>query len=420
MDLLSPHPFWPLADGLPGSFPALEENLDCGALVLGGGVTGALVAWHLAEAGIDTVVLDRRDVAHGSTAGSTSLLQYEIDTPLEELMRRMEPAAAVACYRRSHEAVLAMGTLVRRLRLDCSYEPKASLFLARSPRHVVRLRREYEARRDAGLRVAWWDRATLRARSALPHPAAILSADAAQIDAYRFTYGLLSAAAKRTCRVFDRSSARSVQWTRTGLTIRCDGGRRIRARHLVFATGYEADALVDPPVTRLHSTFAVASEPVASFPGWPENQCLIWDNGRPYTYLRTTFDRRVIIGGGDEPFRNPAARDRLVAAKASALVRRIRRLFPALPFQPSCAWAGTFAETADGLPFLGRHPHFPRCWFALGYGGNGITYSLIAAECIRDGMLGRPSEDERLFGFSRLSPPPAALRRVRRSLRLPA
>jgi glycine/D-amino acid oxidase-like deaminating enzyme len=66
-----------------------------------------------------------------------------------------------------------------------------------------------------------------------------------------------------------------------------------------------------------------------------------------------------------------------------------------------CEWAGTFAETADGLPYIGTVPEFPHGYFALGYGGNGITFSLVAARIIRDAFTGRPNADAGLFGFER-------------------
>ena len=67
------------------------------------------------------------------------------------------------------------------------------------------------------------------------------------------------------------------------------------------------------------------------------------------------------------------------------------------------AWAGTFAETEDGLPFFGSHEqHGPRVLFAMAYGGNGITYSLIGAEILRDQLLGKPHPCAALFGFGRL------------------
>jgi len=86
MDLTSGYPFWPIRDGLPAAYPMLDVDIRCDAVVLGAGITGAMIAHELVDAGLDTVVVDRREVAWGSTAASTGLLQYEIDVPLTDLM----------------------------------------------------------------------------------------------------------------------------------------------------------------------------------------------------------------------------------------------------------------------------------------------------------------------------------------------
>lgn len=401
MKLLSSTPFWPVRDGLPATFPPLDRDLSCDVAVIGAGISGALAAWHLASAGLDTVVLDRREAAHGSTAGSTGLLQYEIDEPLHRLAARHGPAVARAAYHACRDAIDRLGQLVRDLRLDCGFARHPSLFLARHRAHVTRVRREFEARRAAGFDVTWWSRSHLARESSLPHPAGILSADGAQVDAYRLTHGLLRAAAGRGARIHDRTTVTRRRPRARDVLLSTDRGPVVRARHLVVAAGYEAGAFLPAPVTALHSTFAIVSEPLPALPGWPARDALIWESSTPYTYLRTTADHRVMIGGYDEPFRDPAARDALLPAKSAALLRRFRQLFPAIPFETAGAWAGTFAHTTDGLPFIGAHPAVPRAWFALGYGGNGITFSLLAAEIIRDLILGRPSPLAAIFRFDR-------------------
>jgi glycine/D-amino acid oxidase-like deaminating enzyme len=140
---------------------------------------------------------------------------------------------------------------------------------------------------------------------------------------------------------------------------------------------------------------------VEKFPGWPEGEPVIWDTADPYIYLRTTPDRRIIMGGYDEPFRDPGKRDQLLTTKAALLQRRFRQLFPRIPFELATAWAGTFGKTNDGLPFIGEYPGIPRTWFALGYGGNGITYSVIAAQLLRDRLTEGVSLDADLYGFNR-------------------
>lgn len=87
MDLVSPAPFWPMKDGILGSYPPLRQNVTCDVAVLGGGVSGALVAERLSREGLSVVVLDKRHVGAGSTSASTALLQYEIDTPLVDLIK---------------------------------------------------------------------------------------------------------------------------------------------------------------------------------------------------------------------------------------------------------------------------------------------------------------------------------------------
>ena len=95
-------------------------------------------------------------------------------------------------------------------------------------------------------------------------------------------------------------------------------------------------------------------------------------------------------------------RDALLLRKTSLLQRRFRALFPAIPLKVAYSWAGTFARTSDGLPWIGRHPKNPNTWVALGYGGNGITFGLIAAEIIRDEISGRRTPNDAIFGFQRL------------------
>ena len=95
MDLRSGHPFWLLKNGILANYPALEHDETCDVAIIGGGITGALVAHRLVQEGVNTVLLDKRDIGTGSTAASTSLLQYEIDTELAELISRVGEANAV-------------------------------------------------------------------------------------------------------------------------------------------------------------------------------------------------------------------------------------------------------------------------------------------------------------------------------------
>jgi glycine/D-amino acid oxidase-like deaminating enzyme len=133
----------------------------------------------------------------------------------------------------------------------------------------------------------------------------------------------------------------------------------------------------------------------------PSGRCLVWEHADPYFYIRSTSDNRILIGGEDIPESDPAVRDRQLRRKTVALLRKLHMLMPWLQVSSAFEWAGTFAVTDDGLPYIGSAPELPGCEFALGYGGNGITFGYIAAQIIRDNILGRPNPLRAIFSLDR-------------------
>ncbi|MCF5974665.1 FAD-dependent oxidoreductase, partial [Xanthomonas perforans] len=130
---------------------------------------------------------------------------------------------------------------------------------------------------------------------------------------------------------------------------------------------------------------------------------MMWETARPYLYLRRTPDGRVVAGGEDDNIDIPPRRDARVQGKLRTLLKKIGKTMPDMRLRPAFAWAGTFAETADGLPFFGPHAELgPRVSFAMAYGGNGITYSAIGAGLLRAQLEGTPHPLSELFGFARL------------------
>lgn len=401
MDLTSGAPFWIIRDGLRAVYPKLKQDRRCDVAIIGGGITGALVAHRFVQEGIHVVLVEGREIGHGSTAATTALIQYEIDTSLCELVDRVGEAHAVRSYELCQEAVRGIERLAAEGGDDCGHQRKKSLYLASRPRDRKTLQQEFEARRKIGIEVDFLDRRDIAQRFSLRRPAALLSHLAGQVDAYRLTHKLLAAAAARGLEVYDRTLVSDFESGADGVELVTADGCRIRARKVVFATGYETPQYLDQRIVKLTSTFALATAPVESFDGWGEDQCLIWETARPYFYARTTSDGRIVMGGADRPFATAHKQEKLLARQTAKLETQFSRLFSDIPIEVDWRWGGTFGETRDGLPYIGTVPQFPHGYFALGYGGNGITFSLIAADLLLDLFLERRNPDLEIFRFDR-------------------
>lgn len=72
----------------------------------------------------------------------------------------------------------------------------------------------------------------------------------------------------------------------------------------------------------------------------------------------------------------------MIAQKEQKLIKSFEKFLPHIRFHSDFAWAGTFAETKDGLPYIGEHADFKNSYFVLGFGGNGITFSVTGMEMV--------------------------------------
>lgn len=406
MNLHTPYPYWLLKNGFLFEYPALRHPLQVDYLVMGGGITGALTAWYLAQAGVSVALVDRRHIGMGSTCASTALLQYEIDVPMHKLAKFVGEKNAARSYRLCIEAIDKLEQICEKMAIPTGFERKPSVYCASRKADLEELDLEFAIRKKHGIRVERWDKSAFA--RAFPHfqsPGALYSPhDGAQVDAYALTHALLQDALTQGAQVFDKTEITDIRHEKTQVVLQTNHGQSIRAKQLVIAGGYESQEYLKQKVTRLHATYALVSEPIDQPEIWFRD-ALIWETARPYLYLRTTPDRRVLVGGRDEPFYSPGKRDKLLDKKTRLLAGDFDKRFPTLaPLLVDFNWAGTFAETADGLPFIGSVKELPRTIFALGFGGNGIVFSQIAGEIIRDAALGKKNPDAHIFSFDRAKP----------------
>jgi glycine/D-amino acid oxidase-like deaminating enzyme len=302
-----------------------------------------------------------------------------------------------------------LATLIRKLALDVDLCVCDSVYYTNDPEKIEELRKEFETRKAAGLRGRWLSPAVLHRKTGITAQAAIVTPGNAQVNPMRTCHGFLAAATRAGAQIFERSPVRRVKASKLGVEIRTAGGV-IKGKRVIVATGYatrEFRRLVGR--FRMKDTYVIATRrlpkklrPVLHGAKRRRNSGppMAWDTDRPYHYLRWTDDGRLLIGGADTNHQSSRGSRRRIADARIRLLRHLAQVHPELADErPEYAWEGLFAETPDGLPYIGTHSRYPGHLFALGYGGNGMTASYLAARLLLDLYQGRDTAN--LFAFRR-------------------
>jgi glycine/D-amino acid oxidase-like deaminating enzyme len=375
----------------------LTRDLKTDVLVVGAGISGALIAYTLAREGHRVAVVDRRGPLEGSTPASTALLLFEIDMPLIHLKRKIGARPAERAWLRSKGALDALYELTRREKIDASMSLHPSVYLAGDILDARGLAKEVRARERIGLLSRYLDRGELHARFDLSRSAAIVSTDNVAADPRALASGFLRRAQRLGTRLFAAHEIVEMQsGKRAALAVTKDGFT-IQSGQIVLCTGYELPKIVSNHGHSIAATWVIATKPQTK-QLWPQ-ECFIWESSDPYLYVRATIDGRVICGGEDEEFADEARRDAKIDRKAKILENKLAALLPKIDPRAQFAWTASFGQSKTGLPSIGPIPGYPRCYAVLGYGGNGITYSMLAAQLVSAAIGKRRDPDAKLFAF---------------------
>jgi glycine/D-amino acid oxidase-like deaminating enzyme len=376
----------------------LKRSINSEIVVVGAGISGAMIAQSLAALGKRPIIIDRRRKALlGSTAASTALLQFELDTLLTHLSREVGPRRAAQVWLASRDAVNELRTGAHRLAIRAHLQTRPSLYLAGNVLDAKGLQREVAQRQRIGLASEYLDRKSLRHHFGIDRAAALLNHGNAEANPVELAAGYLRQALKDGARFYAPHDIVDIDCNRRGTTLTTQEGLRIHARHVVFCTGYELAKIVPPGRNKIFSTWAIATRPQPRAI-WPQ-QALIWESSEPYLYLRATQDGRVICGGEDEEFADTEKRDALTSLKTRRIERKLKRLFPQIDSRAVVSWTGSFGGSPNGMPTIGAIPGYPKCYAVMGYGGNGITFSMLSTKIITAAILGKKVPETKLFAF---------------------
>jgi glycine/D-amino acid oxidase-like deaminating enzyme len=396
-DLLAGKPVWANSRVAKLTDRKLPGSIKCDVVIVGAGISGAFMARALSKIFDSVIVLDRREPIHGSTSASTAMLQFEIDTPLTELAQKIGDKPSARAWRRSYAATQDLIKLVQHEGIRCGLQPRDALYLAGNRLGSRGLKHESRARNLAGLPGEYLNAPALKSRFGIERTGAILSPDSAIANPVQLAAGLLRRAIQNGVKLYSPVTVSNVLAAGHGVVV--DTGEHfVQAKYCVFCTGYELVKGIPEKGVKITSSWAIATKEATRYPAWLD-RTVVWEASDPYLYMRTTPDRRLVIGGEDEDRDSATHRARSIAGKSKRLAAKAKTLVPGLGPRITHRWTGAFGESNDGLPIIDEIPGMPNCFAAMGLGGNGTIYSMIAAQIVPTLMTGKRDKDADLFSF---------------------
>lgn len=377
--------------------PALTEDLDVDACVIGAGITGLTAALELQRGGRSVAVLDMHRVGAGVTGHSTAKLSSLQGTTYSELERGFGRSGAAAYAALNEGAIASIVDRIEVLGLECGLRRRPHAVYAWNAGQARELEQEAEAAERAGLTVRRVD------DLGLPFPihGALVRDDQAELQIGDYVAGLARAVLDGGGRIFEDTTATHVGEGRRP-EVRTRGGAKVRADDVVVATHYPFldRGLYFPRLTPKRS-YCVAVRGAAPVP-----EIMAISAGGPTRSLRAAPDphrsgEELLVLGGEGHLAGEQG-DR-TADRYRALAAFAKEWFGS--DEVTHRWSAHDMTTADGLPYAGRLTPLSRhVWVATGFRKWGLTNGTAAAQLIAGRILGREDPHAGLFDTARFTP----------------
>jgi glycine/D-amino acid oxidase-like deaminating enzyme len=397
----------PWVDSLPAKrrpdYPRFRGERTADIVIVGGGLTGCATACACAAAGLRPLLVEADRIGLGSAGRGAGLLLPDPGVSFRDIARAHGLRAARRVFDGYRKAALNGAATLRRLNIRCDLVSCDDVLAALRDGEKD-LRRERDARTDAGLNARWLTGQSARAWLALDAVGAVKPGSGFSLDPYRATLGLAAAARTRGAILFERSAVKTIRVGRKRVDVSVDGGV-IHAEKVVVTTG-AATAEFKP--LRRHfkrrETYLVltAPLPVAMRKQLGDEGVTLRDTASPRHRIRRTKDGRLLIAGADRDESPARQRDALRVQRTGQLMYELLTIYPAISgLQPEYGWEMEYGKTADGLMYIGPHRNYPRHLFALGSAGDSLAGAFLAARILTRAACGEMDKADEVFGWTR-------------------
>jgi len=368
-------------------------------VIIGGGIVGSSIAYHLTERGCGSVlVIERESVqGKGSTGKSMGGVRAQFSTAVSIQM--------------SLYSIPFYASFEERLGYPCDYRPQGYLFCATSQQHMEYLRTNYALQVKLGLKnVRLVEGGEIRGMFPQLRADDIIGgsfcATDGFVDPYSAMNGFMAWAAEHGACTWKSATVTGIARDGKGVTSVETTRGPVATRKVVNCAGAWAESVarlagVKLPVEPLRRML-VPSEPFDQF---PHTAPMIIDMSNGFHFRP---EARGFLLAWNDPEETPGYKTDFDSAFVEKILTRAADRVPCfanLPVNPKRAWAGLYEMTPDHHPILGEAPGVLGFFLANGFSGHGVMHAPATGKILSDLILTGKTDliDASLLNLSRFA-----------------
>lgn len=362
------HSLWKATTSEQLNLNPLNESIKVDVAIVGGGYSGLSCALHLAEEGLNVVVLEANTVAYGGSGRNVGLVNAGLWTPPDDVEAALGVDAADRLYYSLAQAPDLVFSLIEKYHIKCEATRNGTLHAAVGAAGVRQLESRYLQleSRAAPVRLLGKEEASSRIGSSF-FSDALFDPRAGTIQPLSYALGLAKAAISQSVQIYEQTQVTQIKGGKDHWQLKCATGASVIANKVVMATNAYPEQifpeLMQSFVPIQYSQFASQPLPDALLQKILPQKEGLWDTCTVMSSLRLDQSGRLIFGG----MGGVGLNTRLLQWAD----KRINQLFDQLPkLDWQYAWSGQIAFSDDHLPHC--HQLDEGIYGLVGYSGRGI------------------------------------------------
>lgn len=358
-----------------------QETRDVEVLIVGAGLAGSSAAYFAKQVhGREVVVTEKRDVGLGASSRNAGFMISGLDNYYHRAIETYGRDVALEMWKLSHRTIGLWKEFIKNSPFEVPLDNCGSMLLAESPEEAKELELAAKALSADGIEIEYHSKDPL----GRGYFAGIQQPLDAGVQPYLLAKSIME---QSGAEVIANNELYRIEQTRDDCVTVYTRKYIFNAQYALLCTNAYSP-LIDPYfVGKVIPTRAqcLVTEPLETP---PITTCGYSDYG--YMYYRTTFDGRLLVGGGRNRFleeERDTTEDRLNPNVQGVLDWYIQKYFPDVTVPVAHRWSGIMGFSVDGLPLVGTLPDKPRVGFAVGFTGHGLAMGAGTVERAVDKLL---------------------------------